>query len=73
MIRQLEISGRILKYDLTRKKVKNLNLRVHRDGNSISLKEAKNHKFRRISAIHDESMISKPKHFLPRSFSDAPI
>ena len=32
MIRQLEISGRILKYDLTRKKVKNLNLRVHRDG-----------------------------------------
>ena len=32
MIRELEISGRILKYDLTRKKVKNLNLRVHRDG-----------------------------------------
>jgi predicted metal-dependent hydrolase len=32
MIRQLEISGRILEYTLTRKKVKNLNLRVHRDG-----------------------------------------
>ena len=32
MIRQLEISGRILEYDLERKKVKNLNLRVHRDG-----------------------------------------
>ncbi len=31
-MRQLEISGRILKYELTRKKVKNLNLRVHRDG-----------------------------------------
>ena len=32
MIKQLEISGRILEYTLTRKKVKNLNLRVHRDG-----------------------------------------
>ena len=32
MIRQLEISGRILEYDLERKKVKNLNLRVRRDG-----------------------------------------
>lgn len=32
MQRKLEISGRILKYELTRKKVKNLNLRVRRDG-----------------------------------------
>ena len=32
MIRQLEISGRILEYDLERKKVKNLNLRIRRDG-----------------------------------------
>lgn len=32
MIRQLEISGRILEYTLTRKKVKNLNLRIRRDG-----------------------------------------
>ena len=32
MQRKLEISGRILEYDLERKKVKNLNLRVRRDG-----------------------------------------
>ena len=32
MIRRIEISGRILEYDLERKKVKNLNLRVRRDG-----------------------------------------
>ena len=32
MQRKLEISGKILKYELTRKKVKNLNLRVRRDG-----------------------------------------
>ena len=32
MQRKIEISGRILEYDLERKKVKNLNLRVRRDG-----------------------------------------
>lgn len=32
MIRRIEISGRILEYDLERKKVKNLNLRIRRDG-----------------------------------------
>lgn len=31
------------------------------------------HKFRIISAIHDESKISKAKHFLPKSLRDAPI
>ena len=31
-MRQLEISGRILEYTLERKKVKNLNLRIRRDG-----------------------------------------
>ncbi|MBP5201558.1 DUF45 domain-containing protein, partial [bacterium] len=32
MQHQLEINGRILEYTLERKKVKNLNLRIRRDG-----------------------------------------
>ncbi len=33
MIQELELSGRVIQYDLERKKVKNINLRIKPDGN----------------------------------------
>ena len=37
------------------------------------LSSQRSHKFFRISLIHAESSTSNAKHFLPRSFKDAPM